>query len=130
MQSKNKISIILTILATLGGILLLSFDFSSAQATREMDVTAYMTDGQNKEIPNGEYDVRFAIYTADRQIQDPYPSDTDRGQKVWEETQKVQMLDGILTARLGSVVPLPDSLTFNGGDYYLGVRVNTDSEMV
>ena len=130
MKIKNKISIILTILATLGGILLMSFDFSSAQATREMEVTAYMTDGQSKEIPNGEYDVRFAIYTADRQIQDPYPSDADSGQKVWEEVQKVTMIDGILTARLGSVTPLPDSLTFSGGDYYLGVRVNTDSEMV
>jgi len=103
----------------------------SHAASREIDFTAYLINSSNKEITNGEYDIRFAIYTADRTVLDAYPSDADATTSlVWEETQKILVKDGVINAYLGAVNPLPNNLTFNNGTYYLGVRMGTDSEMI
>ncbi|MCX6765702.1 MAG: hypothetical protein NT136_01940, partial [Candidatus Moranbacteria bacterium] len=133
MATKNKILILITTIATIYGVVALGFNFTVAQEPRSIDVSAYIVNSQNEAVPNGEYDVRFAFYTIDREISDPYPSDTDAGRKIWEETQKVYVHDGILNAYLGTVVPFPESITFHGStlsNYYLGIRIGTDSEMV
>ena len=95
---------------------------------RKLDVSAYIINNENKEIPNGEYDVRFAFYSTDRAAADAYPSNTDN--RLWEETQKVTIQNGIMKAYLGTVNPLPASLNFAAGEYFLGIRIGEDSEMV
>ncbi|MCX6762936.1 MAG: hypothetical protein NT093_04115, partial [Candidatus Moranbacteria bacterium] len=95
----------------------------------DIEVSAYLMDGENKELPNGEYDVRFGIYTTDRTESDPYPSDTDQGTRVWEETQKVIVENGLLKTYLGATTPIPASFNFAASNYYIGIRVGEDAEM-
>ncbi|HUD09148.1 MAG TPA: hypothetical protein VMQ48_03610, partial [Candidatus Saccharimonadales bacterium] len=96
----------------------------------DIEVSAYLMDGANKELPNGEYDVRFGIYTTDRTEADPYPSDTDKGTRVWEETQTVTVENGLLKTYLGATTPIPASFNFAASNYYIGIRVGEDGEMV
>jgi len=103
---------------------------ATAQITKQVSVSAYILSSDGKQITNGEYDVRFALYRVDRNSADAYPSNTDAGQRAWEETQKITVRNGVLRAQLGSVSPFPDSLKFNEGEYFLGIRVGTDSEMI
>ncbi len=137
MKTKNKILIFLTITATIASSLVFAFrssaqvvPFVSSFATDTLQISAYVVNTENKEIANGEYDVRFAIYSKDRTERDPYPSDTDLATRLWSETQKVKLHDGILSAYLGSVTPFPATLRFNQGEYYIGIRINDDSEMI
>lgn len=101
---------------------------SHAQSANQIEISGYLVGSQNKEIKNGDYEVRFSIYTVNREERDVYPSNTD--QSIWEETQIVLVTNGIFNTYLGAENPLPDSLTFQEQDYYLGVRINEDSEMV
>ncbi|MFA5777730.1 MAG: hypothetical protein WC906_04790, partial [Parcubacteria group bacterium] len=127
MKIKNKILIkILIVPVTIG--IALGFTFSFAQTPNGINVTAYIVNSENKEIANGEYDIRFALYSTDRTEIDQYPSVSDL--RVWEETQKVKIADGYINAYLGSTTPLPDSVSFSKNSYYLGIRIGTDSEMV
>lgn len=104
--------------------------FSLAQVAPQIGISAYVTNGSNEMLKNAEYDVRFAIYRTDRQTTDPYPSDSDAGQRVWMESQKVFIRDGVMSAYLGSATPLPANLNFNSNQYYIGIRIGTDSEAV
>ncbi|QQR78760.1 MAG: hypothetical protein IPJ68_00530 [Candidatus Moraniibacteriota bacterium] len=99
-----------------------------AQSINQISVAVSLFDAESKIITNGEYDVRFALYRTDRTTADAYPSNADN--RLWEETQKVIVKNGVLRAFLGSATALPASLSFESGDYYLGIRVGTDSEMV
>ena len=108
---------------------------STATGVRQMnvgdiEVAAYLMDSADKEIANGEYDVRFGIYTTDRTEADPYPSDADKGTRVWEETQKVTCENGLLKAYLGAINPIPANFNFAASNYYIGIRVGEDAEMV
>ncbi|QQS15441.1 MAG: hypothetical protein IPK84_03665 [Candidatus Moraniibacteriota bacterium] len=97
---------------------------------KQISASAILLDGKGSPVPNGEYEVRFSIYRADRTTSDPYPSDTDAPLRVWEETQTATVKNGIMNAYLGVTTPFPGNLTFEGGEYFLGVRVGTDSEMI
>ncbi|MDO8240703.1 MAG: hypothetical protein Q7T51_01855 [Candidatus Moranbacteria bacterium] len=126
-RTKTKLIATVALLTTVGSLLFFS---NHAQAIKKLDVSAYILNNKNKEIPNGEYDIRFAIYTTDRTKTDGYPSNADAGARVWEETQKVKIENGSIGAFLGEETPLPADLNFSENDYYIGIRINTDSEMV
>ncbi|MDD5489777.1 MAG: hypothetical protein PHP25_03820, partial [Candidatus Moranbacteria bacterium] len=96
----------------------------------DVEISAYVLDANNREIPNGEYQVRFSFYDLDRTEADPYPSDTDQGARVWEETQTVTIYNGLLTTYLGRANKIPESLNFGSRAYYLGIRVGEDAELV
>ena len=96
----------------------------------DIEVDAYVLGSDNREIPNGEYDVRFSLYSLDRAQMDPYPSDTDQASRVWQETQTIKIQNGLLTTYLGGVNPIPGSLNFGSQIYYLGIRVGEDSELI
>ncbi|MFZ1719947.1 MAG: hypothetical protein WAU28_01175, partial [Candidatus Moraniibacteriota bacterium] len=98
-----------------------------AQSASQMGVSLSLYDASYKPIANGSYEVRFAIYDADRTDADAYPSQSDA--RVWEETQTVEVNNGVLRATLGSTTPFPSALFTGSTDYYLGVRIGTDSEM-
>jgi hypothetical protein len=99
-----------------------------AQSVSQMGISLSLYDASYKPISNGSYEVRFAIYDTDRTEADAYPSNSDAA--VWEETQTVEVKNGILRAFLGGTTPFPSALFSGTADYYLGVRIGTDSEMV
>ncbi|MEI6587776.1 MAG: hypothetical protein WCO05_02375, partial [Candidatus Moraniibacteriota bacterium] len=55
----------------------------------------------------GQYSMRFALYTTDRTEIDLYPSDTDQNQKLWEEIQTVTIKNGTFNVDLGQINALP-----------------------
>ena len=75
-----------------------------AQSINQISVAVSLFDAESKIITNGEYDVRFALYRIDRTTSDAYPSNTDAGNRFWEETQKVVVKNGVLRAFLGSSI--------------------------
>jgi len=109
----------------------LIFDFSFAQfdgavsVPKKLDVSALILNNKNKVIANGEYDVRFAIYPSDRR-----DASQDEGSPLWQESHKITFYNGILRTFLGTENPLPDSINFSTGEYYVGIKVGNDSEMV
>ena len=115
------------VIAAIG--LFASLDFTRAQsassAPREIDFSAFILNKENKQIKNGDYDIHFAIYTSDRKN-----TDASLGSNVWEETQTITIINGNLSAFLGAKNPLPADFDFSSQNYYLGIRMGTDSEMV
>ncbi|MFZ2187182.1 MAG: hypothetical protein WAV46_00940, partial [Candidatus Moraniibacteriota bacterium] len=99
-------------------------------AVNQISLSASLFGSDNRIVANGTYAMRFAIYTTNRETVDAYPSNSDNASRLWEETQTVTVKNGILRASLGAVTPFPVTLNFEGGDYYVGIRIGTDSEMV
>src|SRR3989344_9127998 len=96
----------------------------------QIPLSASLFASDSQVITNGKYQIRFGIYSTDRTSADPYPSNADTGSRLWEETQEVTVKNGIFRVSLGAVTPLPASLNFENGNYYIGIRIGTDSEMV
>ena len=72
-------------------------------------------DGGNS--VEGTYSMTFRIWDA-----------KNDGNILWNETQSVQVSNGIFNVQLGAVTSLPYSI-FSNDTLYLGVKVGTDSEM-
>ena len=107
-----------------------SFAQSTVNEIEQISISASLFNNENRIITNGTYQVRFGIYTTDRTTADAYPSNTDAGTRLWEETQEVTVKGGMFRTFLGSVTPLPAGMNFETGSYYVGVRIGTDSEMI
>jgi hypothetical protein len=75
-----------------------------------------LTDTLGVPVPDTSWSVRFRLY-----IQ---PSG---GTHYWEETQTVRTEQGLFSALLGSVTPVPS--VPDAGGLYLGMRVGSDAEM-
>ena len=67
----------------------------TAQVPQKMSFQAYLTDSNNAPIAPGEYEITFRIYDAS----------TD-GNKLWEETQIVDVDGSMVSTMLGNSVPL------------------------
>ncbi|HRZ95345.1 MAG TPA: helix-turn-helix domain-containing protein, partial [Candidatus Moranbacteria bacterium] len=96
--------------------------------TPGIDVLAQVSEPDGEELPEGDYEVRFALYNMDRHEADPYPSDSD--QSVWNETQTVHIKSGVMNTRIGISNPMPRVLDPGNNEFYLGVRVGENTEMV
>jgi hypothetical protein len=97
-----------------------------AQSLNQISLTLSVFDAKNEAV-NGTFKIRFAIYDTDRT--DPNTSDTQG--KLWEETKDVEVRNGIIRTSLGDTDALPQNLFSDlSRDYYLGVRIDVDSEMV
>ena len=66
----------------------------------------------------GQYSLTFSIYGT-----------LTGGQALWMETQSVTIDKGVFNAMLGKSVPLPSTFLTRNGDWYLGIKVGTDTEM-
>jgi hypothetical protein len=114
---KTKIS------AFLVGITLLFGIFSTCQISlaaidKQVEISGYMSSSDGNEIDNGEYSIRFAIY-----------SDPESNGIIWEESQNIKIVNGIFSASMGTVNSFPNNLNFDDADYYLGIKIGSDSEM-
>ncbi|MFZ2188282.1 MAG: hypothetical protein WAV73_01825, partial [Candidatus Moraniibacteriota bacterium] len=98
-------------------------------AARQMEAMAFITDKNGQPI-DGEYSVRFAIYSTNRSVTDNYPSDSDSDSRLWEESQTVNIKKGILRFTLGQNQELPIFSNIQNDQFYLGIRINQDGEMV
>ena len=79
-----------------------------------LSLDGYLTNSSGAAL-NGSYSFVFALYNV-----------SSGGSALWTESQTIAVSSGKLNALLGSVTAL--SLPFDQ-DYYLGVKVSTDSEM-
>jgi Collagen triple helix repeat (20 copies) len=66
---------------------------------------------------NGTHNLRVAIYGT-----------PTGGAALWQETQSVTALNGVVNTLLGGTTILPTNL-FDGADLYMGLKVDTDPEM-
>lgn len=76
-----------------------------------------LKDGSGNPVADGNYSVTFTIYDADV-----------GGNNLWTETQSVTTTDGLFSALLGTLTPIPDTV-FKGADRYLGTAVSPDPEL-
>ena len=105
-----------------------AFAQSSVDSVRYIPLSASLFDNKNRIISRGTHEVRFALYSVDRAKADPYPSTNDG--ILWQETQTVNVKNGVFRVSLGSKSPFPASINFESGNYYIGLRLDKDSEMV
>lgn len=80
----------------------------------------YITDDSGLPLPDGPYDFRFSLYES-----------PEGGAPVWaEEHLAVEVVDGVVQVRLGEgTPPAPLDIPFDA-QYYLGVQLGDDPEMV
>ena len=76
----------------------------------------YLTDLDGNPVPDGDYNIAFAIYSA-----------LSGGSALWSESQTVTVTEGIYNVQLGQVNPLLAGLF--EGQRFLGITVGTDAEM-
>jgi hypothetical protein len=98
------------------------------QNKKTLQLSGSLTNKDGQPV-KGTYNIRFSIYTKDRNTLDPYPSDTDQSQRIWEETRDIIFENGIFQINLGEKNDLP-IITENSNQLFIGMRINTDSEMV
>lgn len=66
-------------------------------------------------VPNGDYSIRFRIYTA-----------SVGGTTLWDKTKSVSVTNGLFNVKLGESTPI--NLAFNAL-YWLGIKVGGDAEL-
>lgn len=90
---------------------------STARAQDSIEVFSFqgavaVKPGQTP-LDDDPYDARFSIYDS-----------ATGGSLLWSENQQVTIQDGLYTAELGSVQPLPLDLFTGGSDFWLEVAIN------
>ena len=89
-----------------------------AQANPEINYQGKLTDTSGLAVPDGDYDITFALYTVD-----------SGGSPIWEEVRtgatQVSVQNGLFSVMLGEVEPLT-SVDFNQ-TLYLGVTIDPGS---
>ncbi|MBD3311159.1 MAG: hypothetical protein GF349_01520, partial [Candidatus Magasanikbacteria bacterium] len=105
-------------------------DPAKAQITKYINYQAKLLDTDGVPVDDGDYDVRFRIYTSSSDC------DNDTGSNlIWTESRtggnQVSIQDGLFSLLLGEVSPFSDNLfsNYDGAEYYLGVKIGTDSQM-
>lgn len=90
---------------------------SQAAFSSRLSYQGKLTDAAGNIVTNGTYSIRFAIYT-DQLTSNP----------AWSETQNVIVQNGVFSAMLGAINPI--NIDFNANEYFLGITVGSDNEMV
>ncbi len=135
LQSAPVVSLSITFCIVLFSVLSLTFNHAPttviAATNRQIPIVARVINPETRAIvDDGTYTIRFAIYSANRTVSDPYPSNTDAGIRLWSETKDVAIKNGIMSTLLGTVTVLPGTVDFASNDIYIGIQFNTDAEMV
>lgn len=89
-----------------------------AQMPRTMSYQGLLTDGSGNFIPDGNHALTLKLYET-----------ASGGSAVYEESHSTAVIKGLFGVIIGSISPLPASLTFDKA-YYLGVAVNGGAELV
>jgi hypothetical protein len=86
-----------------------------AQIPRTFSFQGVLADGSGGAVPNGTHTLVLKIYN-------------NFGTEVYTETQSVPTVGGIFNAIVGSVTPIPPTVTFDA-QYTLGVSVDGGAEL-
>ncbi len=129
---KNKNILILFLVAIIGAGMSIWWQgalrplFAYAQSLDQISLSLSLYDAKNEAV-NGTFDIRFAIYTADR----TNASASETAGKIWEETKQVDVRGGMIVTQLGDSVAIPQDLFSDPSkSYYLGIKIDQDSEMI
>ena len=95
--------------------LVLSIGISYSQIPKTMSYQAVLTNTDGSKINEGSYTILFRLY-----------DDTTAVQPLWEESQQVQVTQGVISVILGSIIPL--DLPFDQ-QYWLGITIGGDPEL-
>ena len=87
-----------------------------ANVPQEINFQGYLTDLDGNPVPDGDYNISFAIYSA-----------LSGGSALWSESQTVTVTEGIYNLQLGQVNPLLAGIF--EGQRFLGITVGADAEM-
>ncbi len=90
---------------------------SNAQVPQLINYQGLLTDATDNPI-DGSRTIQFKIY----------PTETG-GSEEWSEIHTVTVSNGLFSALLGSITPIPYTL-FDGNDKYLALKVGSDEEMI
>ena len=102
------------LLVTLFFVILIS-QFSSAQIPQTMSYQGVLTNVDGIPVTDGSYTLTFKLYDV-----------PTNGDSLWNETQNVQVTNGLINAIIGSVTPL--NLPFDK-QYWLGITVGGGLEL-
>jgi hypothetical protein len=69
-------------------------------------------------VPGGTYLLTFRLY-----------NQAAGGTAIWTEAQDIPVKSGILYAELGAVALIPDTISFNDNDFWLGIQAGSDAGM-
>lgn len=106
---------------------LLQFGFVEAAADT-VGFQGKLTNPDGTNLSDGLYSLRFRIYTdpSTDSLSACTPGSTSC---LWEETQSVSLENGIFNVKLGELTPLVGTVDFSLNNLYLGIRVESDTEM-
>src|SRR5438067_366760 len=96
---------------------LMSISSAQAQVPRTISYQGVLTDASGTFISDGNHKLTLTLYDA-----------LNGSTQVFSETQSVAVVRGIFNVILGSVSPIPTSLSFNRA-YFLGVSVDDGAEL-
>lgn len=105
-----------TIFIALISVMLVSFT-SLAQVPRTISFQGVLTDAQGNIVSDGNHQLTLKLYDA-----------ATNGNILFTETQIVPVVKGVFNAIIGSVQPIPTSLSFDRA-YFLGVNVDGGLEL-
>ncbi len=115
---KTSFSVIAVAVLVLAGSLLAAPDAQAAPGINQtINFQGKLANPNGTNLANGTYSVVFALYTA-----------SSGGSPIWTETQNVTTTAGLFRISLGSVDTL-SGVNFNQDSLYLGMTVESDSEM-
>src|SRR5690242_14212559 len=89
---------------------------SRVTVPNEVGLEGFLTDGSGQPMADDDYDLTFSVYSV-----------AIGGSAIYSETQTISTVDGLYTAMIGSVEPLPTNLF--DGDRWIGVTVESDPEL-
>jgi uncharacterized delta-60 repeat protein len=91
------------------------------QVPQRINFQGYVTDPDGNPVPDGDYDMVFAIYDVDT-----------AGTALWSEAQTVVVINGIYNVQIGvttdSAEPNPFPTDLFQGTRYLGITIAPDSD--
>ena len=96
--------------------LVLSTQLTWGQIPKTMSYQAVLMNTDGSKINEGSYTILFRLY-----------DDTTDVQPLWEESQQIQVTQGVISVILGSINPL--DLLFDQ-QYWLGISIGNESELV
>jgi hypothetical protein len=88
-----------------------------AQVPRTISYQGILADNLGNYLPDGNHSLQLALY-----------DQASGGNQVYTETQNVPVVRGVFNAIIGSVTPLPTTLSFDRA-YFLGVSVDGGAEL-
>lgn len=108
---KKLLQVILCIII----IIIINIQIHSQTIPGIINYQGLLKDASGTVVPDGDYNINFMLYDV-----------ANGGTALWAESKLINVVDGIINTKLGSILPL--TLPFDKA-YWLGVTIGTGSEL-